>query len=71
MLASILDLDTKHKAFVNSIYMTMSFFVSAVMAMGAGAIADHMGLAKTFALFSVLSLAAIFFARRVPSKRSA
>ncbi|MCK7535651.1 MAG: hypothetical protein MZV63_34005 [Marinilabiliales bacterium] len=46
MLASILDLDTKHKAFVNSIYMTMSFFVSAVMAMGAGAIADHIGLAK-------------------------
>jgi FSR family fosmidomycin resistance protein-like MFS transporter len=71
MLASILDLDTKHKAFVNSIYMTMSFFVSAVMAMGAGAIADHIGLAKTFALFSVLSLVAIFFARRVPSKRSA
>lgn len=68
MLASILDLDTKHKAFVNSIYMTMSFFVSAVMAMVAGAIADQMGLAKTFALFAVLSLAAIFFARRVPSK---
>jgi FSR family fosmidomycin resistance protein-like MFS transporter len=68
MLASILDLDTKHKAFVNSIYMTMSFFLSAVMAMVAGAIADQMGLAKTFALFAVLSLAAIFFARRVPSK---
>lgn len=71
MLASILDLDTKHKAFVNSIYMTMSFFVSALMAMAAGAIADHMGLARTFALFAVLSLAAIFFARRVPSKQSA
>ena len=71
MLASILDLDTKHKAFVNSIYMTMSFFVSAVMAMVAGAIADQMGLAKTFALFAAMSLAAIFFARRVPSKRSA
>ena len=69
MLASILDLDTKHKAFVNSIYMTMSFFVSAVMAMIAGAIADEAGLAKTFALFSVLSLAAIFFARRVPVKK--
>ena len=69
MLASILDLDTKHKAFVNSIYMTMSFFVSAVMAMVAGAIADEAGLAKTFALFSVLSLAAIFFARRVPVKK--
>lgn len=68
MLASILDLDTKHKAFVNSIYMTMSFFVSAVMAMIAGAIADQMGLARTFALFAALSLAAIFFARRVPSK---
>jgi len=69
MLATIQDLDTKHLAFVNSIYMTMSFFVSAVMAMVAGAVADHVGLAKTFAIFSVLSLIAIFFARKVPGKQ--
>lgn len=68
MLATILDLDTKNKAFVNSIYMTMSFFVSALMAMAAGAVADHAGLARAFAIFSVLSMAAIFFARRVPVK---
>lgn len=65
MLASILDLDTKHKAFVNSIYMTMSFFVSALMAMVAGAVADHTGLSTAFAIFAALSLPAIFFAGRV------
>ncbi|MFO7574884.1 MAG: MFS transporter [Bacteroidales bacterium] len=69
MLATIQDLDTKHLAFVNSIYMTMSFFISAVMAMAAGAVADHVGLAKTFAIFSALSLLAIFFARKVPGQR--
>lgn len=68
MLATVQEFDTKHLAFVNSIYMTMSFFVSAVMAMLAGAVADNLGLANTFAIFSVLSLVAIFFARRVPVK---
>ena len=69
MLAAIHDLDTNHLALVNSIYMTMSFFVSALMAMVAGAVADHIGLRYTFAIFSVLSLAAIFFARKVPRQR--
>jgi FSR family fosmidomycin resistance protein-like MFS transporter len=70
MLATVQEFDTRHLAFVNSIYMTMSFFITALMAMVAGAVADHLGLTRTYALFSVLSLAAIFFALKVPGKKT-
>lgn len=71
MLAVVQEFDTGHLAFVNSIYMAMSFFIGALMAMVAGAVADRLGLTSTYALFALFSLPAIYFSSRVPKKKAA
>ncbi len=48
MLATIQDLDTDKKAFVNSIYMTLNFFVSVMVYPVVGAIIDRVGFMPTF-----------------------
>ena len=48
MLATVQDLDTDKKAFVNSIYMTLNFFVSVMVYPVVGTIIDHVGFLPTF-----------------------
>lgn len=48
ILAFIQDTDSDNPAFLNSIYMTMSFFISSLIAMVIGFLADRFGLAQTF-----------------------
>jgi FSR family fosmidomycin resistance protein-like MFS transporter len=48
MLATIQELNTDKKAFVNSIYMTMNFFVSVMIYPLVGTLIDHFGFLPTF-----------------------
>jgi len=58
MLATVQDLDTDKKAFVNSIYMTLNFFVSVMVYPIVGAIIDRAGFLPTFRWITVLAFGA-------------
>jgi len=58
MLATVQDLDTDKKAFVNSIYMTMNFFVSVMVYPIVGAIIDRIGFIPTFRAIAFLGFGA-------------
>ena len=58
MLATIQDLDTDKKAFVNSIYMTLNFFVGVMVYPVVGAIIDRIGFIPTFRAFAYLGFGA-------------
>lgn len=67
MLATIQELNTEKKAFVNSIYMTLNFFVSVMVYPLVGAAADRLGFLPTFRFIAFLGFGAIFivlFTRR-------
>ena len=48
MLATVQELNTDKKAFVNSIYMTLNFFVSVMIYPLVGTLVDHFGFLPTF-----------------------
>ncbi len=54
MLATVQDLATEKKAFVNSIYMTLNFFVSVMVYPIVGVIIDRVGFLPTFKAFALL-----------------
>ena len=54
MLAIVQDLDTEKKAFVNSIYMTLNFFVSVMVYPVVGSIIDRAGFLPTFRTIAYL-----------------
>ena len=54
MLATVQDLATEKKAFVNSIYMTLNFFVSVMVYPIVGAIIDRVGFLPTFKAVALL-----------------
>ncbi len=58
MLATVQDLDTEKKAFVNSIYMTLNFFVSVMIYPIVGAFIDRAGFIPTFRAFALLGFGA-------------
>jgi FSR family fosmidomycin resistance protein-like MFS transporter len=58
MLATVQDLDTDKKAFVNSIYMTLNFFVSVMVYPIVGAIVDRVGFLPTFKAVTALGFGA-------------
>lgn len=60
MLATVQDLDTEKKAFVNSIYMTLNFFVSVMVYPIVGAIIDRVGFLPTFRAVALLGFGAAF-----------
>jgi FSR family fosmidomycin resistance protein-like MFS transporter len=59
MMAMIQDLSTAKKAFVNSIYMTINFFISSLVIPMVGVITDHFGFETSFLAFAFLSFGAI------------
>ncbi len=58
MLATVQDLDTDKKAFVNSIYMTLNFFVSVMVYPVVGAVIDRVGFMPTFTTMAFLGFGA-------------
>jgi FSR family fosmidomycin resistance protein-like MFS transporter len=59
MLATVQELDTEKKAFVNSIYMTLNFFVSVMIYPLVGASIDRIGFLPTFRFIAYLGFGAI------------
>jgi FSR family fosmidomycin resistance protein-like MFS transporter len=67
MLAMVQDLGTEKKAFVNSIYMTLNFFVSVMVYPIVGAIVDRVGFLPTFRAIAFLGFGAslvVLFTRK-------
>ena len=67
MLATVQELNTEKKAFVNSIYMTLNFFVSVMVYPLVGAAIDRVGFLPTFYFIAFLGFGAVFivlFTRR-------
>jgi FSR family fosmidomycin resistance protein-like MFS transporter len=62
MLAAVNERKSDHPAFINSIYMTLSFMINALAVMLTGYLGDIYGLAFTFQLSAGLALLAIPFA---------
>ncbi|MEZ5072946.1 MAG: MFS transporter, partial [Bacteroidales bacterium] len=58
MLAIVTELDTEKKAFVNSIYMTLNFFVSVMVYPLVGMIIDRAGFLPTFRVIALLAFGA-------------
>lgn len=69
MLAIVQEMDTKHLAFVNGIFMTISFGLSSIMLLLVGIMADNFGLDITYAISAVVALFAIPFAFLLPKKK--
>ena len=59
MLATVQELDTEKKAFVNSIYMTLNFFVSVMVYPLVGAAIDRVGFIPTFRFIAFMGFGAI------------
>ena len=59
MLATVQELNTEKKAFVNSIYMTLNFFVSVMVYPLVGASIDRVGFLPTFRFIAYLGFGAI------------
>ncbi len=68
MLAIVQEIDTKHLAFVNGIFMTISFGLSSIMLLLVGILADNFGLDKTYSIAAIIALLAIPFAFLLPKK---
>jgi FSR family fosmidomycin resistance protein-like MFS transporter len=59
MLATVQELNTEKKAFVNSIYMTLNFFVSVMVYPLVGAAIDRTGFLPTFRFIAFLGFGAV------------
>ena len=69
MLAIVQEMDTKHLAFVNGIFMTISFGLSSIMLLLVGIMADNFGLDTTYTISAIVALFAIPFAFLLPKKK--
>jgi len=58
MLATVQELNTDKKAFVNAVYMTINFFVSVMVYPIVGTIIDHVGFLPTFRATALLGFGA-------------
>lgn len=61
LLAMVQDLGSERPAFINSIYMTISFFFGSLAVMLVGFLGDRIGLFRTYEIIAVLSLLSIPF----------
>jgi MFS transporter, FSR family, fosmidomycin resistance protein len=59
MMALIQDLHTAKKAFVNSIYMFINFFISSMVIPMVGVVTDHFGFRTSYIAFNILAFGAI------------
>lgn len=68
-LAIVNEYKTEHHNFVNSVYMTSSFLIGAVMVMLVGMLGDLVSLDTTYHIVGFLALGSIPFAFKVPRKK--
>lgn len=68
LLAVVQDTHSERPAFINSIYMTISFVAGAVTVMLVGIMGDWIGLDKTFKIAAGVALLAIPFVFILPEK---
>lgn len=59
LLATVQELRTEKKAFVNSIYMTLNFFISVIVYPVVGTIIDHVGFLPTFKAIAYIGFGAV------------
>jgi FSR family fosmidomycin resistance protein-like MFS transporter len=59
ILTLVQNTDSERPAFVNSVYMTINFTISALMVMAVGYVGDLTSLAQTYKIFVAVSLLAI------------
>ncbi len=59
LLAFIQDTNTESPAFLNSIYMTLSFFVSSIVTLGIGFMGDQLGLVLTYKICAIVGVGLI------------
>jgi MFS transporter, FSR family, fosmidomycin resistance protein len=59
MLAMVQDLNTAKKAFVNSIYMFINFFISSLIIPMVGVLTDKFGFETSFLVFNLMGFGAI------------
>ena len=68
MLAVVQDIETSHRFFLNSIYMTISFVVGSLMVLAVGFLADKFGLDFTYVFAALFALPSAFFAWRIKER---
>ncbi len=69
MLAIIQELKTKHLAFVNGIYMTITFGFNSLMLLLVGIFSDHFGMETTYIISGIVAALSIPFAFMLPKKK--
>lgn len=61
MLSLVNSIDSEHPAFVNGVFMTLGFIISAITTLLIGIVSDYIGLELSFKIAAVLSIGAIPF----------
>ncbi len=69
LLALVQDTDSEHPAFINGIYMTISFGVSSLMVLLIGFLGDSFGLVITYRFCAIISVASIPFILMLSNKK--
>jgi len=69
LLAVVQDVDSHRPAFVNGIYMTISFLMASVTSVLIGALGDWVGLVNCYKLIAAIGLGGIFFVLWLPGRR--
>ncbi len=68
LLAIVQDINSERPAFINGIYMSITFLMGALAVMLVGIISDWIGLGNTYKLSAVLALGAIPFISMLPDR---
>jgi FSR family fosmidomycin resistance protein-like MFS transporter len=69
MLALVQETNTKRPAFVNSIYMFISFGISSAMVLFVGVLGDHYGLEITYKISAGIAFFSVPFLFLLPGKK--
>jgi FSR family fosmidomycin resistance protein-like MFS transporter len=69
LLALVQDVNSDRPAFMNSIFMTISFLLTAVATMIVGIMGDHIGLESTFWVSAFLGFGSIPFILKLKSRK--
>jgi FSR family fosmidomycin resistance protein-like MFS transporter len=63
------DVNSERPAFMNSIFMTISFLLTAVATMIVGIMGDHIGLERTFWISAFIGFGSLPFILKLKSKK--
>ena len=69
MMAIVQEQPTSRPAFLNSIYMTISFVINAAMVLLVGVLSDYVGLTSTILVTAIMAFGSIAFVFLIPEKK--